>query len=91
MHSLFAFSELFGLEPVIAVRFNRLGWFFLNPMDLDDSGKNWVISLENAQKKGKKFSQFFSNEKNEMLDGIGFEELDYGGEEREIKNMDFED
>ncbi len=76
MNSFIVFSEIFGLKPVIAVRFNRLGWFFLNPMDLEDSGKNLVVSLENAQKKGKRFSQFFSNEKNEMIDGIGFEELD---------------
>src|SRR3989338_10865054 len=25
------FSEIFGLEPVIAVRFNREGWFFIHP------------------------------------------------------------
>jgi Holliday junction resolvase len=53
------FSEIFSLKPVIAVRFNRLGWFFLNPKDMKDSGKNWVVNLETAQKKGKKFSQFF--------------------------------
>jgi len=53
------FSEIFGLEPVIAVKFNRQGWFFLSPQDLEDSGKNWVISLEKAREKGKRFSQFF--------------------------------
>ncbi|OGJ16299.1 hypothetical protein A3K73_01110 [Candidatus Pacearchaeota archaeon RBG_13_36_9] len=53
------FSQIFSLKPVIAVRFNRLGWFFINPKDLKDSGKNWVVSLETCQKKGKKFSQFF--------------------------------
>jgi len=54
------FSEIFGLEPVVAVKFNRKGWFFLNPKDLVDSGKNLVVSLELAQEKGKRFSQFFS-------------------------------
>jgi len=53
------FSQIFSLKPVIAVRFNRLGWFFLNPKDMKDSGKNWVINLETCMKKGKKFSQFF--------------------------------
>ncbi len=53
------FSEIFKLKPVVAVRFNRLGWFFINPKDLKDSGKNWVVDLEICQKKGKKFSQFF--------------------------------
>ena len=53
------FAELFGLKPAIAVRFNYEGWLFLKPQDIEDSGKNWVVSLENARKKGKRFSQFF--------------------------------
>jgi Holliday junction resolvase len=53
------FSEIFELKPVIAVRFNRLGWFFIKPTDLEDSGKNWVVNLKIAQKKGKRFGQFF--------------------------------
>ena len=54
------FSEIFGLKPVVAVRFNRQGWFFINPKDLEDSGKNLCVSLELAQKKGKRFAQAFS-------------------------------
>ena len=53
------FSEIFGLEPIIAVRFNREGWFFLSPRDLEDSGKNFVVSLKLAKEKGKRFSQYF--------------------------------
>lgn len=53
------FSDIFGLKPVIAVRFNRVGWFFINPKDMEDSGKNWVINDEIIKKKAKKFSQFF--------------------------------
>jgi Holliday junction resolvase len=53
------FAEIFDLKPVIAVRFNRLGWFFINPSDLKDSGKNWVVNMEIARTKGKRFAQFF--------------------------------
>jgi len=53
------FSDIFGLKPVLAIRFNREGWFFLHPKYLKDSGKNLCISLEQARKKGKRFSQFF--------------------------------
>jgi Holliday junction resolvase len=53
------FSDIFGLKPVIAVRFDRIGWFFIEPKYLTDSGKNFGISLERARKKGKRFSQFF--------------------------------
>ena len=54
------FSEIFGLKPVIAIRFNRQGWFFLSPRNLIDSGKNFCISLELARKKGRRFAQMFS-------------------------------
>ena len=60
------FSEIFGLSPVIAVRFNRLGWFFLNPLDLEDSGKNWVVNMEIIRQKGKRFSQFFGTPSNKV-------------------------
>ena len=53
------FSEIFGLKPVIAVRFNREGWFFIHPKKLENSGKNFVISLDKARKKGKRFGQAF--------------------------------
>ncbi len=53
------FSEIFGLKPVIAVRFNHKGWFFLNPKELEETEKNWCITLEEAQEKGRRFSQFF--------------------------------
>ena len=55
------FSNIFGLKPIIAIRLNRQGWFFLNPKTMKDSGKNWVINSEIIRKKSKKFSQFFKN------------------------------
>lgn len=59
------FSEVMGLTPVVAVRFNREGWIFINPLDpdqLEDSGANWVVNLKNARVNGKRFSQFFENQ-----------------------------
>jgi Holliday junction resolvase len=53
------FSEIFGLTPVVALRFNREGWFFISPKELEDSGKNWVVSLDYVKKKGLRFGQFF--------------------------------
>jgi len=63
INSFMVFADIFGLKPVIAIRFNRIGWYFLNPKEMNDSGKNWVVNLEIAQKKGKRFSQFFCNGK----------------------------
>ena len=55
------FSLMLGLSPVIAVKFNYQGWIFLEPSVLEDTGKYWAVSLENAQKNGNKFGQFFEN------------------------------
>ena len=43
------FSTVMGLIPVLAARFNREGWFFLKPNQLEDSGKKWVVNLENIR------------------------------------------
>ncbi|MBI2452489.1 hypothetical protein HYV50_05465 [Candidatus Pacearchaeota archaeon] len=53
------FSNIMGLKPVIAARFNHKGWFFLEPKFLKDSGKLLVLSIETAENQGKRFSQFF--------------------------------
>lgn len=63
IESFVVFAEIFGLTPVVALRFNREGWLFISPEQLRDSGKNWAITLEEAKQIGKRFSQFFcSNE-----------------------------
>lgn len=59
IENFLVFSEIFGLTPVIALRFDREGWFFLHPSSLEDAGKNFVLTIEKARKDGKKFSQFF--------------------------------
>lgn len=61
------FSDIFGLKPAIAVRINRTGWIFLNPLEMEDSGKNWVVNEEILRKKGKKFSQFFGEKANNVV------------------------
>ena len=53
------FSTIFGLKPIIAVRFNREGWFFLEPKYLKKTSKNWKVDVEIARKKGHRFSQMF--------------------------------
>lgn len=49
------FSSIFGLKPLIAIRFNREGWYFLKPQQLEIIENCLAISLETAKKKGKRF------------------------------------
>ena len=55
------FSSMIGLKPVIATRFNREGWIFVDPKHLKDTGKYWAVSLETAKEKGERFGQFFES------------------------------
>ena len=61
IHDFILFSQIIGLKPVIAARFNYEGWLFLDPKELKDTGKYWALSLNTAKEKGLRFSQFFEN------------------------------
>ncbi len=70
------FSQMFGLKPILALRFNREGWFFINPKELEDTGKYWKINLEKARKKGKRFGQAFDEQaRKEMTNEKIYDEL----------------
>ncbi|MBW2975341.1 Holliday junction resolvase [Candidatus Woesearchaeota archaeon] len=51
------FAELFNAEPYIAVKFKRKDWLFLTLEDLEETNKNYMISLEKAEMKGILFEE----------------------------------
>jgi len=59
INNFLVFSEIFGLKPVIALRFSREGWLFVEPKHMRETINNWAITLDEARKKGKRFAQFF--------------------------------
>ena len=61
------FSEKFGAIPLIAIRFDRIGWFFVNLENLGFSKTNHYISLDLAQKKGLKFEEIVGKYKQMKL------------------------
>ncbi len=52
---LINFADLFGALHFIGVRFNREGWFFISSSDLDETAKNFVVSLNKIKEKGISF------------------------------------
>ncbi|MBW2993129.1 Holliday junction resolvase [Candidatus Woesearchaeota archaeon] len=52
------FSEMFGAEAWIALRFSRKDWFFIKTGELDKTKKGFCASLELARKKGIVFDEF---------------------------------
>ncbi|MBS3108309.1 hypothetical protein J4409_00390 [Candidatus Woesearchaeota archaeon] len=51
------FAERFNAVPLLAIRFDREGWYFLNINNLEKTKNNFVISLEYARKYGLSFEQ----------------------------------
>jgi len=52
---LLLFSNMFGAEPWIAVRFKE--WYFLNIEDIKQTEKSYVVTLEKAKQKGLLFEE----------------------------------
>lgn len=51
------FAQKFGAEPWVAVRFDRINWFFLNIEDLELKDKSYFIDVVIAKRRGLSFSQ----------------------------------
>lgn len=55
---LIKFASNFGLSPIIAIKFLRKGWWFIEPDELDNTEKFLTISFEDIKEKGKSFNEF---------------------------------
>ncbi|HLD89326.1 MAG TPA: Holliday junction resolvase Hjc [Candidatus Nanoarchaeia archaeon] len=51
------FSDSFGAEPWVGVRFDKVGWFFLNLEDIEKTGKGYKLDLFGAKRKGLSFEE----------------------------------
>jgi Holliday junction resolvase len=57
------FSALINATPIIAMRFNNVGWYFLDANKLEkNKGGNYTITLDLCKKKGIKFEELVNNE-----------------------------
>ena len=54
---LISFAEMSGARPLIAVRFNRKQWRFLDPVDLGSTEQNFVVTLALAERRGLTFEE----------------------------------
>jgi len=54
------FSEMFGAEPWVAVKYDRSEWLFLTTEDLDETENNYAISPALAKMKGLLFEEMIS-------------------------------
>lgn len=51
------FSEKFGAEPWIGIRFDKKGWYFLSFEDLIQTKKGFKISNDHAKERGLLFNE----------------------------------
>jgi holliday junction resolvase Hjr len=57
IEQLKTFSDLFGAEPWIAVKFGKESWFFINLEDLEKTPQGFMISVAIARNKGLLFEE----------------------------------
>ena len=54
---LVEYAKTAGARPLIAVRFDRSPWRFLNPFDLEKTAQNFVVTPELAVRRGLLFEE----------------------------------
>jgi len=57
IEELVFFAHKFGAEPWVAVRFDRIDWFFLTIEDLEKTDKSYMVDVRIAKRKGLSFEQ----------------------------------
>ncbi len=62
---LINFSEYFGAEPWIAIKFQNK-WVFVNPEDLGKTKENYVFSVEDIERKGIGFEELINFNLNDL-------------------------
>ncbi len=67
LEELKEFCSIFGAEPWIGVRFDRLDWYFLSIEDIEKTaGGNYLITLQSAKQKGLLFEELAEKHKRMM-------------------------
>ena len=54
------FSDTFGAEAWVAIKFPKTPWVFLTIEDLESSGKHFVVSKQVAERRGLSFEEIIS-------------------------------
>jgi len=62
INDLKEFARKFGFPPLIAVKFSRKGWWFIEPEKLEDVGKGLAISLDEIKANGYDFETLIRKE-----------------------------
>jgi holliday junction resolvase Hjr len=68
IEQLLIFSNLFGAEPIIGMRFDSKGWHFLNVNELtSNKNGNYTINFNLCQKQGISFKELIKEYKQTKL------------------------
>jgi holliday junction resolvase Hjr len=51
------FADMFGAEPWIAVKFKGCDWYFVSLDNMEDTGKNFSVDVNNIKNKGLLFEE----------------------------------
>ncbi len=62
IEQLHKFSQIFGAESWVGIKFSKEPWYFLMLEDLRDTGACWAVSLDQAKRKGLTFNDLIKSE-----------------------------
>ena len=66
INQLQEFAEAFGAVPLIAIRFDKKGWFFFEPQELKRTKNNfYAMTLNLAQESGRRFESIVGRQNHE--------------------------
>jgi holliday junction resolvase Hjr len=57
VEELIFFAQKFGAEAWIAIKFDRMDWFFFNIEDLEQTNNSYVVDIPTSKRKGLSFEQ----------------------------------
>jgi len=64
INQLIKFSDLLNAQPIIAMRFDNIGWYFLNAKNIPKNKKgNYTVTLKLCQEQGINFQELIGKYK----------------------------
>jgi len=57
IEQLMEFSDIFGAEPWIAIKYRGLDWYFISPGDIRKINKNFILDSDTARNRGLLFEE----------------------------------
>lgn len=63
INQIVEFASLFGAEPWIGIRFDKIGWYFIAPHDMNKTDKGYSADIHIVKRRGLSFVELIEEKK----------------------------